>query len=247
MPTRLPGPGRSQALYDILEKQIIPLFYKRTVDNIPREWIARMKNCMRKLGAGLQHQPHGARVRREVLSPRRHARRGAGADNLARAKALAKAKDRSAASGAAVKIVGVHTSGNGHYRVGENMQVEALSICRHRSDGIAGAVVRRADQRHRPDRGAADAGDEHTKLIANGRHLFTGTIECRTSGRHGFAIRILPGSPDMATPFEPGLILWNQTTRSSHRCVSTGDPAQSQSGPGPQQSRQRPQRQRATR
>ncbi len=39
----------SQALYDILEKQIVPLFYKRTVDNIPREWIARMKNCMRKL------------------------------------------------------------------------------------------------------------------------------------------------------------------------------------------------------
>src|SRR5215207_3408500 len=29
----------SQALYDILEKQIIPLFYKRGVDNMPREWI----------------------------------------------------------------------------------------------------------------------------------------------------------------------------------------------------------------
>ncbi|HEX4796836.1 MAG TPA: alpha-glucan family phosphorylase, partial [Humisphaera sp.] len=37
------------ALYDILEKQIIPLFYQRGVDNIPHEWIARMKNCMRKL------------------------------------------------------------------------------------------------------------------------------------------------------------------------------------------------------
>src|SRR5207237_5982854 len=33
----------SRALYDILEKQIIPLFYKRTVDRIPREWIGRMK------------------------------------------------------------------------------------------------------------------------------------------------------------------------------------------------------------
>jgi starch phosphorylase len=39
----------SQALYDILEKQIVPLFYDRKVDNIPREWIGRMKNCMRKL------------------------------------------------------------------------------------------------------------------------------------------------------------------------------------------------------
>src|SRR5207253_10836123 len=38
-----------QALYDILEKQIIPLFYQRSVENTPHEWIARMKNCMRKL------------------------------------------------------------------------------------------------------------------------------------------------------------------------------------------------------
>src|SRR4051794_32665166 len=39
----------SMALYDILEKQIIPLFYDRGVDNLPREWISRMKQCIRKL------------------------------------------------------------------------------------------------------------------------------------------------------------------------------------------------------
>src|SRR5437016_1244551 len=39
----------SVALYDILEKQVVPLFFQRTVDNVPRAWIARMKNCMRKL------------------------------------------------------------------------------------------------------------------------------------------------------------------------------------------------------
>ena len=38
----------SQALYNLLEKQIIPVFYQRSVDNVPREWIARMKICMRK-------------------------------------------------------------------------------------------------------------------------------------------------------------------------------------------------------
>jgi hypothetical protein len=39
--------------------------------------------------------------------------------------------------------------------------------------------------------------------------MYTGAIDCRASGRHGFAIRVLPGNSDMATPFEPGLILWN--------------------------------------
>ncbi len=33
----------SQALYDLLEKEVIPLFYDRGADNLPRGWIARMK------------------------------------------------------------------------------------------------------------------------------------------------------------------------------------------------------------
>ena len=45
--------------------------------------------------------------------------------------------------------------------------------------------------------------------MAPGRHLFIGRIDCRASGRQGFAIRVVPGSTDLATPFEPGLILWN--------------------------------------
>jgi len=49
----------------------------------------------------------------------------------------------------------------------------------------------------------------HSREMAPNRHLFVGKIDCRTSGRHGFAVRILPGNKDLATPFEPGLIIWN--------------------------------------
>jgi hypothetical protein len=50
---------------------------------------------------------------------------------------------------------------------------------------------------------------DYSKELAPNRHLFTGTIDCRTSGRQGYAIRIVPGTKDLATPFEPGLIIWN--------------------------------------
>jgi starch phosphorylase len=50
---------------------------------------------------------------------------------------------------------------------------------------------------------------DHGKEMGQGVHVFTGRIDCRASGRHGFAVRVLPGNPDMATPFEPGLIAWN--------------------------------------
>jgi starch phosphorylase len=39
----------SRALYDILEKEITPIFYDRGPDGIPRRWVAMMKASMHKL------------------------------------------------------------------------------------------------------------------------------------------------------------------------------------------------------
>ncbi|HMO27184.1 MAG TPA: alpha-glucan family phosphorylase, partial [Tepidisphaeraceae bacterium] len=39
----------SQAVFDLLEKQIAPLFYDRAIDRLPREWVRRMKCCLTKL------------------------------------------------------------------------------------------------------------------------------------------------------------------------------------------------------
>ena len=38
--------------------------------------------------------------------------------------------------------------------------------------------------------------------------VFTGTIPCRSSGQHGFAVRVLPRNGDLANPYEPGLVTW---------------------------------------
>ena len=40
----------SKNLYDVLENDLIPSFYNRQDDNLPRGWISMMKNSMRKLG-----------------------------------------------------------------------------------------------------------------------------------------------------------------------------------------------------
>ena len=39
-----------KALYDLLEREIIPLFYTRGMDGLPREWIRKMKESMREVG-----------------------------------------------------------------------------------------------------------------------------------------------------------------------------------------------------
>lgn len=38
------------ALYDLLEREVLPLFYERDGMGIPRGWVARMKSCLRTVG-----------------------------------------------------------------------------------------------------------------------------------------------------------------------------------------------------
>ena len=39
-------------------------------------------------------------------------------------------------------------------------------------------------------------------------NIFTGAIPCMTSGKYGFALRVMPNHPDLDEPYEPGMILW---------------------------------------
>jgi starch phosphorylase len=200
----------SQALYDLLEKQIIPLFYKRTTDNIPRDWIARMKNCMRKLAPVFNTNRMVKEYAERFYVPANQRGARLAADGLKRSIELAHAKDHLRQKWGGIKIIGVHCSGNGHYQVGDSMEVEAM-IDLPDIDPAEVTVQLYAG----PITATGQIGSPsllnmtHSKLIANGRHLFAGKIDCRVSGRQGFAVRVLPGNPDLATPFEPGLIVWN--------------------------------------
>ena len=41
----------STALYELLENEIVPVFYERSADDVPREWTRIMKNSMRTVNA----------------------------------------------------------------------------------------------------------------------------------------------------------------------------------------------------
>ncbi len=40
------------ALYDLLEQEVLPAFYDRDADGLPRSWLARMRASMRTLAPG---------------------------------------------------------------------------------------------------------------------------------------------------------------------------------------------------
>lgn len=200
----------SQMLYDILEKQIRPTFYQRSADSVPRAWTARMKTCMRKLIPMFNTNRMVKDYSEKFYIPATQRGNRLADNNFARGIALAHLKDKLRARWHGIKIVGVHTSGNGHFRVGESLKVEALIDLpeidpREVSIQLYAGHVNATGQIENPQSITMSYSSE----MAPGRHLFSGAIDCRQSGRHGFCIRVVPGGEDIATPFEPGLIIWN--------------------------------------
>ncbi len=129
---------------------------------------------------------------------------------MERSIALAHTKDQLRNKWGGVRVVGVHTSGNGNFKVGDDLQVEALIDLQDlKPDDVAvelyAGALNATGQIEKPTLLRMSYGQQ----MAPNRHLYVGKIGCRSSGRHGFAIRVVPGSQDLATPFEPGLILWN--------------------------------------
>jgi starch phosphorylase len=200
----------SQALYTILEKQIIPQFYNRGPDNVPREWISRMKSCMRHLTPVFNTNRMVREYTEKLYLPAYHRGLHLAANGMQGTLALAKAKDELRHKWGNIKVIGVHSSGNGHYKVGETMQVEAM-VDLPELDPSAVRVQLYAG--HINASGAIEDPQvfqmNYARQLAPDRHVFSGEIQCRLSGRQGFALRVLPGYKDLATPFEPGLIIWN--------------------------------------
>ncbi len=54
IPPAQPGEDADQAdgerLYDLLEQQIVPMFYKRDARGLPVEWLQRMKHAIKHAG-----------------------------------------------------------------------------------------------------------------------------------------------------------------------------------------------------
>ena len=59
----------SNALYNLLEKELIPLFYNRGADGLPRAWISKMKTSMREICPVFNTNRMVKELRGEILSP----------------------------------------------------------------------------------------------------------------------------------------------------------------------------------
>jgi starch phosphorylase len=197
-----------EALYNLLENEIIPLFYERDKGGLPRGWIGMMKTSMRKLGATFNTARMVQEYTERFYLPAHRAGIRLAKDGFASAKELSAWRSRVAAewSRVSMRVDGAKPAGD--LLVGSRVAVTIRASLGGLSAGDIAVEVYY---------GMLDtAGEVQNGEIVRARHegregneeIFRAEIPCKVSGRFGFAARILPRNPDVVNPLTPLLLTW---------------------------------------
>jgi starch phosphorylase len=199
----------SRAIYDLLEQEIVPLFYNRSSDDLPRGWLNAMKRSMATVCPYFNTSRMVQEYVEKCYWPSSQRFAALSADQLKRAAELARWRQRVVHGWPQIRIDAVEASGTDTMKVGAQLNVKArVNLGGFSPDDVEvqlfhGAVDSRGDIPNphtvRMSQNGARAGSSWT---------FQGTIPCRSTGQHGFAVRVLPRHSDLANLFEPGLICW---------------------------------------
>jgi starch phosphorylase len=200
----------SRAIYDLLEQEIVPLFYTRASDGLPRGWLRMMKRSIATLCPVYSTTRMVAEyTNRAYLPSAQRYLRLMGA-NLQKARSLADWRRHLVRHWGQVKVAGVEAQAADPMHVGHDLHVKArVHLGPLTPEDIQVQLF------HGLVDTMGDIPDPHTlPMTPNGSHpesgnwLFTGTIPCKASGQYGYTVRVLPRHPDLANAFEPGLVCW---------------------------------------
>jgi starch phosphorylase len=200
----------SAALYDLLEKEIIPMFYERDKDGRPRAWIERMKAAMLKLCPMFSINRMVREYATRAYFPAQ-ARYFYFLESAAeKAKQLAQWKSRMQRAWREVRIESVEASALEKLQVGDDMRVRAwVHLGELTPEDVAVQIYHGPiDQYGNINEGEIVPMIYSEEGSKSGLALFSGAIRYFKSGRHGFTVRVLAHHDDLISPFETGLLNW---------------------------------------
>lgn len=194
----------AEALYDIIEQQIIPKFYSRDANGTPHEWVEMMRQTISGLGPKIL----ATRMVRDYVTKLYTQAAGASA-NLADdavAESLATWKRQVRDSWPKVEVIRVESHLPDTVEVGSANRFDAYV----RLDGL-----RPQDVAVELVAGEVDVNDELHKVritpmslvgpVEDGVHQFSVTKESLFAGSVGYTVRIVPFHPLLASRSEMGL------------------------------------------
>lgn len=198
----------ADAIYHLLEAEVVPLFYDRSKDGLPRGWIEMMRASIGRLGAVFNTHRMVREYWERAYAPAEARLDRLSAKGFARAKELASFRRKTVSSWNRVAVHRVEPE-RSEVSVGQPLKVTAaVSLGELAAEDVQVELV------HGPvdGRGEMVGGHpepmRHRGVDGGDVHLFEGSASAFQSGRHGFAVRVVPRHPDLASPFEVVPVSW---------------------------------------
>jgi len=199
----------ANALFDLLERQIVPLFYDRTGGSVPRRWLARVKHNLTTLGPAVVASRMVRDYVTELYEPTAVRAAALEADGGRRARQLAAWKARVEPEWSSLKVDTVDT----------DTAVAGLGTERRATASVLLGKLAPSDVEVQLVHGPVGQSDEldHPNIVAMAvvadaesgpATSYAATFRCERPGRYGCTVRVVPAQVDLATPVELGRITW---------------------------------------
>ena len=198
----------SKALYDLLEREIIPSYYNRGRDGLPREWIRKMKDSIREIGKQFSSHRMLMEYSRQFYFPALKSYDTFYGNGFETPKRIAAYLGRLQQNWQQVRIEEVCCEPGRTLRVGDRLQVRARvalaglspeEVTVEAFHGLMGAPEGWKTHERTEMRMEQKTGD---------RYEYSVELPCGKTGRQGYAVRILPHHPDLVHPLLPDLVRW---------------------------------------
>ena len=199
-----------EAIYSLLEKEIVPLFYDRGPDGLPRNWIAKMKESVKTICPLFNTHRMVAEYTDHLYMPTLDRWFALSADGFGRARELSEWKRQMLSNWPQVRIEQVFAEEKPQIIVGTSLGINAHIALGNITPGDVSVEVF-----HGPldtaDRimGGRPETMQVAERLSDGRYRYEGQIPCSQSGRHGYAVRVTPRHEHMPNRYECSLIAWS--------------------------------------
>ena len=212
----------SNALYDLLEQEVAPLFYQRGSDGLPHAWIRRMKQAIQLNCPRFSTQRMVLEYAERAYIPLSNYFDRMRRDNFESARQFTRWRSHLQENWYNIRVVNV--------QVEPPKKASAAGLPSAQNDQVVMArdpltvtvevrlgslqpqdVIVQAYQGPVDDNGQIRNGQatplRYVETVED-RAIFSGQIRYEASGLQGLAIRLLPFHPDMHDPYELRLMLW---------------------------------------
>ena len=202
----------SHAIYDLLEKDVIPLFYNRNSDRLPRGWVQMMKSSMQKLSPHFSTSRMVAEYAQNFYLPSAARFNAFMHNDLERAKNLSHWKESIRDRWPEVSIGKVDTvAGDGELQVGGKLEVRSqVKLGSIDASDVAVELYYGPVDSEGKISSAEAVPMEHVGPGSDDFEIFQGKIPCRRSGLCGFIVRVVPFHSDLVSMYDAGVICWDE-------------------------------------